>query len=152
MKKFFASMALFAVLTTLAFTSSAQLTLSTLRQTTATSGAAADTITDAETDYLYTQLLASNSTTLEIFVNVLKGTGTQDVTLTLESSLNGTNWARYTYDDVAQDTLSAGDVSGTSVFHFTLANPGARFYRVKATGAGTMVSYVSGQYYGRRQY
>lgn len=98
-----------------------------------------DTVTNTATVYLQSPALtpaAATSTT--IWIAVTKISGTVGGTITLQGSLDGTNYkALNTVDtQTALATITATDASNT--YHYRLSGSPFPYYRVSWTGTGTM--------------
>lgn len=98
-----------------------------------------DTVTNTATVYLTSPtLIAAPATSTTIWIAVTKISGTVGGTITLQGSLDGTNYkALNTVDtQTALATITATDATNT--YHYRLAGAPFPFYRVSWTGTGTM--------------
>jgi len=100
-----------------------------------------DTVTNTGTVYLTTPVVSpAPATTTTIWVAVTKISGTVGGTITLQGSLDGTNFkALYTLNTAtALPTFTATDASNT--YHWIITGSPMRYYRVSWTGTGTMAA------------
>lgn len=98
-----------------------------------------DTVTNTATVFLTTPKISpAAATSTTIWIAVTKISGTVGGTITLQGSLDGTNWkAMNTVDtQTALATITATDASNT--YHYRLAGSPFLYYRVSWTGTGTM--------------
>jgi len=98
-----------------------------------------DTVTNTGTVYLGTvRLEPAAATTTTIWVAVTKISGTVGGTITLQGSLDGTNYkALYAINSAtALAAFTATDASNT--YHWILTGSPMTYYRVSWTGTGTM--------------
>lgn len=98
-----------------------------------------DTVTNTGTVYLQSpRLVAADATGTTIWIAVTKISGTVGGTITLQGSLDGTNFkALNTVDtQTALATITATDASNT--YHYRLSSSHFPYYRVSWTGTGTM--------------
>lgn len=98
-----------------------------------------DTVTNTATAFLSTvRLEPASATTTTVWVAVTKISGTVGGTITLQGSLDGTNWkALYAINSAtALATFTATDASNT--YHWILTGSPMTYYRVSYTGTGTM--------------
>ena len=107
-------------------------------------GNTVDTVTNAATKYLtLSQSLAGYYKTLAVSVTVTEISGTTGGTVSLEASLDGTNWySVYTSMDTSY-TFTPADVSTAQSFRFTIPAWADKNVRVKYVGTGTMSAKVS---------
>ena len=109
-----------------------------------TSGFTSDTVTNAGTTYLESVLLTrSAATTTTVLVNVTKISGTVGGTITLQGSLDGTNFVAINQIDTtsALGTFTAADASAR--YHWIISGSPFLYYRVSWTGTGTMAASFS---------
>jgi hypothetical protein len=105
-----------------------------------------DTVTNTATIYLTTPVISeAPATSTVIWVAVTKISGTVGGTITLQGSLDGTNFkAMNTVDtQTALATITATDATNT--YHWRLAGSPFRYYRVSWTGTGTMSASFTSQ-------
>jgi hypothetical protein len=111
-----------------------------------------DTVTNTATGTVQCRLLrdvAVTNTTVQ--VNVTKISGTVGGTISLQGSLDGTNWrALNTVDtQTALATVTAADA--TASYHWRLSGSPFLFYRVSWTGTGTMSASFSALLYRNKK-
>lgn len=102
---------------------------------------ASDTVTNTGTAYLSTALITSApATTTTVWVAVTKISGTVGGTLTLQGSLDGTNWKGINQPNIqtAVTTITASDATAT--YHWIITGSPFQYYRVSWTGTGTMAA------------
>lgn len=107
-----------------------------------------DTVTDAGTKYLsITSANTINGTqkVVTVAVNVLKISGTAGGTLSLEGSLDGTNWYA-----ASATTATVLNVSTAQAFKWTIVDFGDIYLRVKYVGTGTMSASFGAKYIARK--
>jgi len=100
-----------------------------------------DTVTNTGTVYLTTPRISNApATSTTIWVAVTKISGTVGGTITLQGSLDGTNFKAINTVDTqtALATITATDASNT--YHWRLAGSPFLYYRVSWTGTGTMAA------------
>jgi len=98
-----------------------------------------DTVTNTATAFLSTRLLPQRPfSSAVIWVTVTKISGTVGGTITLQGSIDGTNWKALNTNDTqtALATVTATDASNT--YHWRLLGGYFPYYRVSWTGTGTM--------------
>jgi hypothetical protein len=103
-----------------------------------------DTVTNTGTGYVTCRLLDRRPHTSEvIWVTVTKISGTVGGTITLQGSMDGTNFKALNTNDsqTALATITASDASAT--YHWRLLGGGFNYYRVTWTGTGTMSATVA---------
>lgn len=103
--------------------------------------ATSDTVTNTGTAYLSTVAISpAPAVTSTIWVAVTKISGTVGGTITLQGSIDGTNWkALYTLNTAtALPTFTATDASNT--YHWIISGSPMPYYRVSWTGTGTMAA------------
>lgn len=100
--------------------------------------ATSDTVTNTGTGTLTSPLLKSANAPTTIWVAVTKISGTVGGTITLQGSLDGTNWKAINTPETATAlaTFTATDASNT--YHWRLNSSPFPYYRVSWTGTGTM--------------
>ena len=102
--------------------------------------AASDTVSNSGTGTLTTRNAVSPAaaTTTTIWVGVTKLSGTVGGTITLQGSIDGTNWKALNTvgTQTALATITATDASNT--YHWILQGSPMPYYRVSWTGTGTM--------------
>ena len=107
---------------------------------------ASDTVTNTGTAYLTTPVVsAAPATTSTIWVAVTKISGTVGGTITLQGSLDGTNYKALNTPNTATAlaTFTAADASAT--YHWVISGSPFRYYRVSWTGTGTMAASFTSQ-------
>lgn len=100
-----------------------------------------DTVSGSGTAYLTTPIISpAPATTTTIWVGVTKISGTVGGTITLQGSIDGTNWKAMNTvgTQTALATITATDASNT--YHWILQGSPMPYYRVTWTGTGTMVA------------
>lgn len=115
-----------------AFNSNAQVSLKSPYSLTS------DTVTNTGTAYLSTSYLQPSGAPTLIWVAVTKISGTVGGTISLQGSIDGTNWKALNTPDsqTALATITATDATNT--YHWRLAHSHFTYYRVTWTGTGTM--------------
>jgi hypothetical protein len=109
---------------------------------------ALDTVVNAATVTLTSKVLSQKPyANVLVWVNVTKISGTVGGTLTLQGSIDGTNFkALNTVDtQTALATITATDATNT--YHWRLGSSAFTYYRVSWTGAGTMSASFSAKVY-----
>lgn len=102
-------------------------------------GGAVDTVTNTGTAYVSTVAVSpAPAVTTTIWVAVTKLTGTVGGTITLQGSIDGTNWKALNTPNTATAlaTVTATDASNT--YHWIISGSPMPYYRVSWTGTGTM--------------
>jgi len=100
---------------------------------------ASDTVSNSGTAFLSTVAISpAPATTTTIWVGVTKISGTVGGTITLQGSIDGTNWKALNTvgTQTALATITATDASNT--YHWILQGSPMPYYRVTWTGTGTM--------------
>ncbi len=100
-----------------------------------------DTVTNSGTAYLSTVCISpAPAMTTTVCGGVTKISGTVGGTITLQGSIDGTNWkALYTLNTAtALPTFTATDASNT--YHWIITGSPMPYYRVSWTGTGTMAA------------
>lgn len=99
-----------------------------------------DTVTNTGVAYLTTAVAITGPGTVGIQVTVTEISGTTAGTITLQGSIDGTNFAALTDTTAVPNigTKSPADVTTAQPFLWWLAQNPYRYYRVSYTGAGTM--------------
>lgn len=98
-----------------------------------------DTVANTGTAYLSSVAISpAAATTTTIWVSVTKISGTVGGTITLQGSIDGTNWKALNTvgTQTAMATITATDASNT--YHWILSGSPFPYYRVSWTGTGTM--------------
>lgn len=99
-----------------------------------------DTVTNTGTAYLgnTAKMTPGTATSTTVWVAVTKISGTVGGTITLQGSLDGTNFKAINTPDTqtALATITATDASNT--YHWRLQGSPFQYYRVSWTGTGTM--------------
>lgn len=108
-----------------------------------------DTVTNAGVAYVTTGLINQReefgSTVIQVVVT--KISGTVGGTISLQGSLDGTNWKALNTAETqtALATITATDAS--NVYHWRLNGSPFPYYRVSWTGTGTMAASFSAKYH-----
>lgn len=105
-----------------------------------------DTVANTGTAYLSTVAVSpAPAVTTTIWVAVTKISGTVGGTITLQGSLDGTNWKAVNTPNTATAlaTITATDASNT--YHWIISGSPFRYYRVSWTGTGTMSASFTAQ-------
>jgi hypothetical protein len=100
-----------------------------------------DTVTNTATQYMQSPLVsAAPATTTTIWIAVTKISGTVGGTITLQGSLDGTNFKALNTvgTQTALATITATDATNT--YHYILTGSPFTYYRVSWTGTGTMAA------------
>ncbi len=100
-----------------------------------------DTVTNTGTAYLSTVAVSpAPAVTTTFWVSVTKISGTVGGTITLQGSIDGTNWKALNTPNTATAlaTFTAADASGT--YHWIISGSPMPYYRVSWTGTGTMAA------------
>ena len=104
--------------------------------------ALSDTVTNTGTGTLTTLTAVSPApaVTTTIWVSVTKLSGTVGGTITLQGSIDGTNWKALNTPNTATAlaTFTAADASAT--YHWIISGSPMPYYRVSWTGTGTMAA------------
>lgn len=98
-----------------------------------------DTVANSGTAYLSTVVVSpAPAVTTTIWVGVTKLSGTVGGTITLQGSIDGTNWKALNTPNTqtALATITATDASNT--YHWIISGSPMPYYRVSWTGTGTM--------------
>lgn len=110
---------------------------------------ATDTVTNTGTAVVSTRQMPINTTFSEalVWITVTKIGGTVGGTITLQGSIDGTNYkALNTVDtQTALATITATDASNT--YHYRLSGGNFPYLRVSWTGTGTMSATVAAKVY-----
>ncbi|PUZ21800.1 hypothetical protein DCC81_24750 [Chitinophaga parva] len=110
-------------------------------------GNPADTVTNAATKYLTLKTgWGTYYKTVEVATTLTKISGTVAATVTLEYSVDGTNFYGFKKDS----TFTATDVSAQTL-GWSLKDWGAKFLRVKIVGSGTQAVQVKALAYPRKE-
>lgn len=107
-----------------------------------------DTVTNTGTAYLSSVALTRvAAVTTTVWVAVTKISGTVGGTITLQGSLDGTNWKALNTPNTATAlaTFTATDANNT--YHWVISGSPFRFYRVSWTGTGTMAASFTAKLY-----
>ena len=109
----------------------------------------ADTVVNAATATVSTRLMPVYNTFSEtlVWISVTKISGTVGGTITLQGSIDGTNWKAINTNDsqTALATITATDASNT--YHYRLLGGNFPYLRVSWTGTGTMSASFSAKAY-----
>lgn len=102
-----------------------------------------DTVVNAGTTYMQSgPLTSAPATTTTIWVSAVKNSGTVGGTITLQGSLDGTNYKAINTvgTQTALATITATDATNT--YHWILQGSPFTYYRVSWVGTGTMSATV----------
>ena len=105
-----------------------------------------DTVTNTATVFLTSPKISNApATSTTIWVAVTKISGTVGGTITLQCSIDGTNWKAMNTPDTqtALATITATDATNT--YHWRLSGSPFPYYRVSWTGTGTMAASFTAQ-------
>lgn len=105
-----------------------------------------DTVANTGTAYLSTVAVSpAPAVTTTFWVAVTKISGTVGGTITLQGSLDGTNWKAVNTPNTATAlaTITATDASNT--YHWIISGSPFKYYRVSWTGTGTMSASFTAQ-------
>lgn len=109
----------------------------------------ADTVVNTATATVSTRLMPVYNTFSEtlVWISVTKISGTVGGTITLQGSIDGTNWKAINTNDsqTALATITATDASNT--YHYRLLGGNFPYLRVSWTGTGTMSASFSAKAY-----
>lgn len=111
-----------------------------------------DTVTNTATQYLQSPAISSAAaTTTTVWVAVTKISGTVGGTITLQGSLDGTNWKAVNTvgTQTALATITATDATNT--YHWILQGSPFQYYRVSWAGTGTMSASFTAQIFRAKQ-
>lgn len=105
-----------------------------------------DTVTNTATGYVSTLTAMVNPAyTTTVQIEIVKISGTVAGTVTLQGSLDGTNWSTATSGALAiTATYTATDVATQSKNWIIVNNP-YKYYRATWTGTGTMSATIAGR-------
>lgn len=118
-----------------------------VRMTQALSSASApiylDTVTNTATNYVTSPIIVAGKNTVTVSIVVTKISGTVGGTISLQGSLDGTNFKALNTAETqtALATITATDAS--NVYHWRLTTNPFTYYRVSWTGTGTMAASFS---------
>ena len=107
-----------------------------------------DTVTNANTEYLYTETFSRAWNTLSIQLLCTQLSGTSAGTAVLQASVDGTSWQTITdatgmVKGFVNDTLT---VANGAVGLWMVTNTGFYKYRIKITGSGTHSTLITSHY------
>lgn len=98
-----------------------------------------DTVTNTATVYLQSPVISpAAATTTTIWVAVTKISGTVGGTMTLQGSLDGTNFKAINTPDTQTALATVTATDATNTYHWRLSGSPFTYYRVSWTGTGTM--------------
>lgn len=109
---------------------------------------ASDTVTNAGTSYLQVRNGGAASSCL-IEVAVTKISGTVGGTITLQGSLDGTNWKALNTPNTVTALATITATDATNRYHWWLSGNPFPYYRVSWTGTGTMSASFSAKILSR---
>jgi len=99
-----------------------------------------DTVTNTATAYLSTRIMVAKNSPSTIWVAVTKISGTVGGTITLQGSLDGTNWKAINTPETATALATFTATDATNTYHWRLNSSPFLYYRVSWTGTGTMAA------------
>jgi hypothetical protein len=102
-------------------------------------GLPTDTVTNTGTAFVSARTNTSSDAAVGVAATVTKISGTVTGTVILQGSLDGTN-----YYTISTDTLMLTDVASQGKI-FKLDHNYVNYYRLLATGAGTMAATIAGK-------
>jgi hypothetical protein len=98
-----------------------------------------DTVTNTATVYLTSpQVNFNKGANTTVQVNVTKISGTVGGTISLQGSIDGTNFKALNTPDTQTALATVTATDATNVYHWRLAGNPFTYYRVSWTGTGTM--------------
>jgi len=107
-----------------------------------------DTVTNAGTGTVQCRILKDLPTVnTTIQVNVTKISGSVGGTISLQGSLDGTNWKALNTAETQTALATVTATDATNVYHWRLNGSPFLYYRVSWTGTGTMSASFSAQLY-----
>lgn len=102
-------------------------------------GGAVDTVTNTGTAYVSTVAVSpAPAVTTTIWVAVTKISGTVGGTITLQGSIDGTNWKALNTPNTATALATITATDATNTYHWIISGSPMPYYRVSWTGTGTM--------------
>lgn len=111
-----------------------------------------DTVTNTGTSYVTTRKMADlNVTYTTIQVNVTKISGTVGGTISLQGSLDGTNFKALNTAETQTALATVTATDATNVYHWRLNGSPFLYYRVSWTGTGTMAASFGAKIYRVKQ-
>lgn len=111
-------------------------------------GNTVDTVTNTGTKYMYTGAIKGFQKVVSIQVSLTEISGTTGGTISLEASLDGTNYYSYFDSKAASYTFTPSDVTSQN-FRFQITDVGDVYFRVKYVGTGTMSDKITAKYLAR---
>lgn len=100
-----------------------------------------DTVTNGGTVYLQSSLIRqAPATSTVVWVSVTKISGTVGGTLTLQGSLDGTNFKALNTPNTATALATFTATDATNTYHWNISGSPFLYYRVSWTGTGTMAA------------
>jgi hypothetical protein len=100
-------------------------------------GSATLATTNTTPGYLYSQAIVGYKDVTNITVASIEVTGTTAGTLTLEASMDGTNWYNVYNSTDTTYSFALSDVTTSQVYRWQLLGVANKYYRVKSTGSGS---------------
>lgn len=98
-----------------------------------------DTVTNTGTAYLSTVAVSpAPAVTTTIWVGVTKISGTVGGTITLQGSIDGTNWKAVNTPNTATALATHTATDASNTYHWVISGSPFPYYRVSWTGTGTM--------------
>ena len=101
-----------------------------------------DTVTNAESEYLYGVQPAGTVNKLALQLVATKISGTPNAVAVVEFSIDGTNYA--TPLSMTNDTFHVSNVSGAQTYIWYVTDNPTYHYRIKVTGRGTAAIQAKG--------
>lgn len=109
-----------------------------------------DTVTNTATRPLSTiKMTPTTATSTVVWVAVTKISGTVGGTITLQGSLDGTNWKAINTPDTQTAVATVTATDATNTYHWRLSGCPFQYYRVSWTGTGTMAASFSAKILAR---
>jgi hypothetical protein len=105
-----------------------------------------DTVTNGGTATVTSPVVsAAPAVTTTIWVVATKISGTVGGTITLQGSLDGTNWKALNTPNTATALATFTATDATNTYHWVISGSPFRYYRVSWTGTGTMAATLAAQ-------
>ena len=111
-------------------------------------GLTVDTVTNTGTKYLTSSKVIGKPTRSILVVSLTEISGTTGGTISLEASMDGSNWYSYYGGKDTSYSFTPTDLAGQS-FRFSIPNLEDYYLRVKYVGTGTMSDKISAILYNR---
>jgi len=101
------------------------------------SGVTFDTVTSSTARYLYANPIKSFKDVVSIVATVTEVSDTTAATISLETSIDGSNWYPYYNSRDSTYTFSPADEAGSQSYRWNLINWADSYLRVKCVGTAT---------------